>query len=174
MALRYDVGNQWIRVNGVVPDDQDKWAIVWRMESAGFSRIQGEAGVSIRLLDREWTIDSDLALGGVWQWGPIEKKGPSLEWRIQTQRDEGEWRPWAHIALQPTLLIDRYEIISEDSEWVEYNFDQSTEFEMAAGITKWSRRGWNWGVGVDYFQPIGAKRGWPGVHVTVGKGYRLR
>ena len=174
MSLRYDVGNQVMRINGIIPEDQDRWAWVFRLESIALSRLQGEAGVSFRLLDREWTIDSDLTIGGSWQWGPIPEKGTSLEWRIHTQKDEGKWRPWAHIALQPTLLINRYEISAADADFVEYDYGQSTSLEIGAGLTRWSKQNWNWGIGFDYFRTPNSRAGWPGIHVTVGKGARLR
>ena len=172
LSWRLDTGFPWTRayVNYKLSDSLSTYVF---FEQASSQRMQPNVGLSLQWVDRKWDVHGDVLIGSVIQNAQINKKGPSGELRITTQKSEGKVRPWTYLGIKESIFTDKWLIENATGTREEYNRNYELTLTGATGVD-FSVGDWKIAVGLDLpwiDVPIPSI---PGMHISVGRGERIR
>ena len=135
--------------------------------------MQPNVGLSLQWLDRKWDVHGDIMLGSVIQNAQIVKKGPSTELRITGQKSEGKVQPWTYWGIKESAFVDKWLIESKNGMREEYNTNYELTLTGAAGLD-FIVGEWTIGLGLDFPWVNVPIPSIPGMHISIGKGGKIR
>ena len=172
LSVRIDGGFPWTRVY-VSHQLSDVWYVFGEYEQASLKRVHPSVGMSMKWVDQKWDVHGDVLLGGVIQNAQISKQGPSAELRVVAYKSEGTVRPWTRLGVKESLFVDQW--IIETNSGIENQYHSEYELMLTGALgMDFVFNDWTVGVAMDLPWVDVPTPTIPGVHLSVGKGVKIR